>query len=116
VLPKTLRCKNHCRQLRHQPGGGLLCATDHGWRQAACCRCHTKRCLRLQVVPAGAAANAASSTDPANCHLQVQQGTPPRAARLGLRTTSVTVREKETHLKQQNWASWPDSKSGLRGV
>lgn len=63
--------------------------------------------LASAVVPAAAAASAASSTDPANCHLQVQQGTPLRAARLGLRTASVTVREKETHLKQQNWASWP---------
>jgi hypothetical protein len=46
--PKTLLLQKSLQLLRHQPGGGLLCATDHGWRQAACCRCHTKCCLRLQ--------------------------------------------------------------------
>jgi len=43
VLPQTLLLPKSLQLLRHKPGGGLLSATDHGWRHAACCHCHTKR-------------------------------------------------------------------------
>ncbi len=49
VSPKTLLLPKSLQLVRHKPAGGLLSATDHGWRQVACCHCHTKRCLRLQL-------------------------------------------------------------------